>query len=346
MIVDMKLLDVLSGKITTTPPIWFMRQAGRYLPEYRQLREQAGSFWNLCFTPKLAAEVTLQPLRRFDFDAAIIFSDILIIPHALGQKVDFLPNHGPSLEQIDLNAVIKSWQDQTYLPQLAPTLEALQIVRENLAPQQALIGFSGAPWTLLTYMLNLRKGHNFEAVLDCITEQRKEVDQLLTLLADVVAVYLIEQLKNGADVVKIFDSWAGVVPPAFRTKFILTPLQQIVIKVRQHFPNAPIIYFGREISDFYPEIIQQIPNLTFAFDQFIDPIQIRDQFQPLVPVQGNLNPEILVEGGEKLISATQKLLETLTKGPYVFNLGHGILPQTPLAHVHQVVDMVKRQQGS
>lgn len=345
MLVDMKLLNVLSGKTATRPPIWFMRQAGRYLPEYRSLREQAGSFWNLCFTPELAAEVTLQPLRRFNFDAAIIFSDILIIPHALGQQVDFLPHHGPVLEKINLAQIISSWQDQTYLPKLKPTLDALQITRENLAPDQALIGFSGAPWTLATYMLNIRKAHGFDSLLTVLTAQRAQLNQLLTLLADVVAVYLIEQLKGGANVVKIFDSWAGVVPPELRPELILAPLKQIVFQIRQHFPNAPIIYFGREISDFYPEIIKNIPHLTFAFDQFVDPTKIRDDFQSLTPVQGNLDPEVLVTGGEKLITATQKLLETLAKGPYVFNLGHGILPHTPLAHVQQVVEMVKQEQG-
>lgn len=345
MIMDKKLLRVLSNEKTDRPPIWFMRQAGRYLPEYRQLREQAGSFWNLCFTPELAAEVTLQPLRRFDFDAAIIFSDILILPHALGQRVEFLPNHGPWLEEIDFSAIFKSWQDQTYLPKLLPTLQALQIVKENLQPHQALIGFSGAPWTIATYMLNVRKAHQFESTLSLLATKPREITQLLSLLADVVAVYLIEQLKYGADVVKIFDSWAGVVPIESRDELLLKPLMQIVCRVREIFPKAPIIYFGREISDYYPTIIKNIPDLTFAFDQFIEPDKIRDKFQSVVPVQGNLDPELLVCGGNELTLATQKLLETLGKGPYVFNLGHGILPQTPVNHVQQVIDLVRQTQG-
>lgn len=342
MIIDNKLLCVLSGKKTIKPPIWFMRQAGRYLPEYRQLREQAGSFWNLCFTPELAAEVTLQPIRRFDFDAAIIFSDILIIPHALEQRVEFLPNHGPWLEEIDFAAVFKIWQDQTYLSKLLPTLQALQIVKQNLQPHQALIGFSGAPWTLATYMLNVRKAHQFESVLALLETKPQEVTQLLNLLADVVAVYLIEQLKNGADVVKIFDSWAGVVPIESRDKLLLNPLMKIVSQIRETFPQTPIIYFGREISDYYPTIIKNIPNLTLAFDQFVEPIQIRDQFQSVIPVQGNLDPNLLLQGGDELIQATQNLLDVLGKGPYVFNLGHGILPQTPINHVQHVIDLVRQ----
>ncbi len=342
MIVDNKLLHVLSGGKPAKPPIWFMRQAGRYLSEYRQLREQAGSFWNLCFTPELAAEVTLQPLRRFDFDAAIIFSDILIIPHALGQHVEFLPNHGPWLEELDFLAIFKIWQDQTYLSKLQSTLQALQIVKQNLHLHQALIGFSGAPWTLATYMLNLRKAHQFESVLSLLTTKPQEVSQLLELLTDVVAIYLIEQLKNGADVVKIFDSWAGVVPIEARDELLLKPLMKIVSQIRETFPKAPIIYFGREISDYYPTIIKNISNLTLAFDQFVEPIQIRDQFQTVIPVQGNLDPALLLQGGDELTRATQNLLDVLGKGSYVFNLGHGILPQTPVNHVQHVIDLVRQ----
>lgn len=338
---EKKLLSVMCHKKTTQPPVWFMRQAGRYLPEYRKVREDAGSFWNLCFTPELAAEVTLQPLRRFAFDAAIIFSDILIIPHALGQKVNFLPDHGPVLEKIDMAGIYKSWQDQTYLPKLQPTIEALQIVKQNLETYHALIGFSGAPWTLATYMLNVRKGHQFDSVLSLLTEQRYEVEKLLSCLADVVAVYLIEQLKKGADVVKIFDSWAGIVPNADRANFLLAPLKEIVTRIRTAFPEAPVIYFGREIADFYPEILTEIPNITLAFDQFVPPSLIRDNFQIKVPVQGNLNPELLVEGGEKLEAAVYNLLETLGQGPYIFNLGHGILPQTPINHVKYVINLIK-----
>lgn len=341
MIDEKKLLSVISHKKIIQPPIWFMRQAGRYLPEYRQVREKAGSFWNLCFTPELAAEVTLQPLRRFSFDAAIIFSDILIIPHALGQQVSFMPDHGPVLEKIDMPSILKSWQDQSYLSKLNPTLEALQLVKQNLGNHQALIGFSGAPWTLATYMLNARKSHQFDSVLTLLAEQRHEVEELLSCLVDVVAIYLIEQLKSGAEVVKIFDSWAGVVPKADRVKLLLVPLRQIVAQVRSAFPDAPIIYFGREIADFYPEILTEIPNITLAFDQFVTPSLIRDEFQSKVPVQGNLDPALLVAGGVELEIAVHNLLETLGQGPYVFNLGHGILPQTPINHVEYVINLVK-----
>ncbi|WP_032112861.1 uroporphyrinogen decarboxylase [Candidatus Paracaedibacter symbiosus] len=341
MLDEKKLLSVISGQKMVQPPIWFMRQAGRYLPEYREVREQAGSFWNLCFTPELACEVTLQPLRRFAFDAAIIFSDILIVPHALGQKVDFLPDHGPKLEVIDSALVQQSWQAKSYLDKFRPTLEALKLVKQQLAPEKALIGFSGAPWTLATYMLNARKAHQFEPILKLLLTQKEEVSRLITLLSDVVADYLILQLKSGADVVKIFDSWAGVVPQIDRQELILKPLAEIVSKVRNTYPNAPIIYFGREISDFYPEIIKKIPDLTLAFDQYVKPEEIRDKFQSHIAVQGNLDPEILLQGGEKLERATRELIKILRDGPYIFNLGHGILPQTPIAHVEQVIRMVK-----
>lgn len=341
MICKKKLLSVISQREITSPPIWFMRQAGRYLPEYRQVREKAGSFWNLCLTPELAAEVTLQPLQRFDFDAAIIFSDILIIPHALGQQVSFKPDHGPVLEPINFLALYKNWQEQTYLPHLSPTLNALQRVKQSLSSYHTLIGFSGSPWTLATYMLNARKNHQFDSLPTLLIDQQKEVEALLSCLTDVVATYLIEQLKNGADVIKIFDSWAGAAPRAERTKLLLAPLQKIVTKIRSVVPNAPIIYFGREIADFYPEILTAIPDITLAFDQFVPPVLIRDDFQSKVPVQGNLDPALLVTGGENLDKAVHHLLETLGQGPYIFNLGHGILPQTPLHHVEHVIRLVK-----
>lgn len=343
MIDEKKLLTVLSGKVCNPPPIWFMRQAGRYLPEYRALRETAGSFWKLCFTPEWAAEVTLQPLRRFDLDAAIIFSDILILPHALGQDVTFLPHHGPQLTPLCLGTIEKAWQDKTYLKGLEPTLDALQIVRENLSSSQALIGFSGAPWTLATYMFNRRKEHDFEDLPTLFQSQRPQLTQVIDILVDTVAIYLLEQIKRGADVVKIFDSWAGLVPVEERETFILKPLSQIVNKIRQAAPTVPIIYFGRQISGYYPVLISHIPGLAFAFDQDVDPVHIRDTFQPYVPVQGNLDPVLLAEGGKALIEATDKLLETLSKGPYVFNLGHGVLPHTPIAHIETVIDKVKKR---
>lgn len=341
MLDEKKLLSVISGKKYYQPPIWFMRQAGRYLPEYRQIRQQAGSFWNLCFTPELASEVTLQPLRRFDFDAAIIFSDILIIPHALGQEVSFLPDHGPSLETLDYSAIVRAWKEETYLAGVKPTLDALSLVKKHLPKDKTLIGFSGAPWTLATYMFNARKNHQFDPVSSPLTGKKENVSRVIDLLADVVAVYLTEQLANGADVVKIFDSWAGMVPEMDRERLILQPLRRIVLKVRARYPEAPIIYFGREISDFYPDIIKEIQGLTFAFDQFVSPSHIRQHFDPTIPVQGNLDPQILLQGGEHLENATRHLLETLGDRPYIFNLGHGILPQTPIAHVEKVLQLVK-----
>lgn len=345
MIEEKLLLRSLSNETTMRPPIWFMRQAGRYLPEYKEVREKAGSFWNLCFTPELAAEVTLQPMRKFDFDAAIIFSDILIVPHALGQKVDFKPDHGPILEAINWRKVQDNFNKKNYHQKLQPTYNSLALVKSKLKPYQALIGFSGAPWTLATYMINLGKSASFAPILNMLLVERNYLLEMLDVLTFTVADYLIKQLESGADVVKIFDSWAEVVPEKDRREVLLKPLGKIVSLIRQKYPKSRIIYFGRKATSFYEEVLKEIPDITLAFDQDANPVEIRDNYQTKVPVQGNLDPALLLKGGKELIHRTQYLLETLGKRAYIFNLGHGILPQTPPSHVSQVIDIIKKYKG-
>lgn len=337
----MIFLETIRGQISDIPPIWFMRQAGRYLPEYRQVREKAGGFWNLCFTPDKAAEVTLQPVRRFDVDAAIIFSDILVIPLALGQKVTFAPNHGPLLETIDWGNFLRLAEDRLDLSDLAPSYQAISLVREQLSTDKALIGFAGSPWTVATYMIDGGKQNRFKDSLAWIVEQPQLLDAVLALLTKATIEHLSNQVSAGANVVQIFDSWAAAVPAPHRAKLLIAPLQAIVSQLRQRYPHLPIIYFGRGVSDLYPEIIALIPDLVLGIDQQTSPAWVAAALPKTTPVQGNLSPETLVNGGAELEQEIKTIKQTFASRPYIFNLGHGILPHTPIDHVYAMIQQVR-----
>lgn len=340
-------------KKPTPPSLWMMRQAGRYLPEYKALRKKAGHFWTLCFTPDYASEVTLQPIKRFKYDAAIIFSDILVIPKALGQIVDFLPDHGPSLEQLDWTSFLKQGINiDKFQKELNPIYLALKQTKEGLGKECALIGFSGTPWTLATYMLDLGKGKGINKEF---RESRRALDnplfleQLLDLLCQAIIAYLIEKINFGADVVQLFDSWAGIVPIHLRQKVLFDPLKKIIAGVRKTHPTTPIIYFGRGISESYPILLNDLEkmgplycqNFALGIDQMTDILWVKDTLQPRTCVQGNLDPDVLRRGGDELTKAVEHILKTLSTGSHIFNLGHGILPDTPIAHVEYVVEKVR-----
>lgn len=333
-----------SKKEQISPPLWMMRQAGRYLPEYRQLREKAGSFWKLCLTPEYAAEITLQPIQRFNFDAAIIFSDILVIPQALGQTVNFLPNHGPLLENINWESFIKFANWESFSDNLIPTYKALSLTKENLPSQTTLIGFTGSPWTIATYMLDLGKSKDptkkFIMSLKAL-ETPEFITKIIKLLTKAVSIHLINQIKSGAEVVQIFDSWAQIVPDHLRLNILYNPLQEIVETVKSTYPNVPIIYFGKGVSSDYSALLKQIPTLCLGLDQQANILKAQKDLQPHTCLQGNLDPEILYEGGQPLIENIDHLLSTFAQGSYIFNLGHGILPQTPISHVEILVEKVR-----
>jgi uroporphyrinogen decarboxylase len=340
--VQKPLLDVLEGRRRSVPPVWMMRQAGRYLPEYRKIRQQAGSFLDLCFNPQLAAEVTLQPVRRFQFDAAILFSDILVIPHALGQAVSFEVGEGPRLPPLQEIGGVSALRREADQDILAPVYEVIGLVKAAIPPDVALIGFCGAPWTVATYMIAGRGTPDQAPARIFAYRQSQAFAELIDILVEASASYLIRQFEAGVDVVQIFDTWAGVLPPEEFDRWCIEPARRIVSRVRQEIPQAKIIGFPRGAGTGLRRYIEQVPVHAVGLDWMIDRNFAREQIQRRVVVQGNLDPLVLLAGGPALDGAVDAVLEAFAGGPFIFNLGHGILPETPIAHVEQ---MLKRVRG-
>ena len=335
------LLDVLGGKKLTTPPLWMMRQAGRYLPEYREVRARAGSFLDLCFTPELAAEVTLQPIRRFAFDAAIIFSDILVIPYALGREVRFEVGEGPRLDPLDTPAKISTLSTEADFDKLEPVYEALRRVRGELADNIALIGFCGAPWTVATYMV---AGHGTpdQAPARMLAYREPEAfSRIIDALVENSIRYLVGQLRAGADCVQIFDTWAGVLPPREFLRWSIAPTARIVEGVRAKKPDAKIIGFPRGAGALLPAYVGATKVNAVSIEWTAEPALVRERVQSRVAVQGNLDPLALIAGGGALDRAVDDVLANYAQGRLIFNLGHGITPETPIAHVEQMVRRVR-----
>jgi uroporphyrinogen decarboxylase len=338
-------LEVLSGRRQPVPPLWMMRQAGRYLPEYRELRAKAGSFLDLCFTPEFAAEVTLQPIRRFNFDAAIIFSDILVIPYALGRSVRFEAGEGPRLDPLDSPDKVATLATEADFSKLEPVFEALRRVRRELDPKIALIGFCGAPWTVATYMV---AGQGTPDQAPARMMAYKHPDAFAKIIDSIVEnsiIYLLEQLKAGADVLQIFDTWAGVLPPREFQRWSVEPTKCIVEGVRKQVPGAKIIGFPRGAGALLPSYVEATGVDGVSIDWATEPSLIRDKVQSRVAVQGNLDPLVLIAGGAALDRAVDDVLSSYAGGRLIFNLGHGIQPETPIAHVEQMVKRVRAYQG-
>jgi uroporphyrinogen decarboxylase len=337
------ILEVLSGRAQAVPPVWFMRQAGRYLPEYRALRERAGSFLTLCFTPDMAAEVTLQPIRRFGFDAAILFSDILVVPHALGRTVTFEAGEGPRLDPLDsadkLNALASEADEAVF----APVYEAVRRVKRQLPPDVALLGFCGAPWTVATYMVAGRGTPDQAPARLMAYREREAFARMIDILVAVSSRYLIEQLRAGADAVQIFDTWAGVLPPAEFARWCVEPVRKIIANVRAEIPEAKIIGFPRGAGASLAAYVNDVPVDAVSIDWTAEPAFIRERIQSKVAVQGNLDPLVLLAGGAALDRAVDEILRNFASGPFIFNLGHGILPETPIAHVEQTLRRIRNR---
>jgi uroporphyrinogen decarboxylase len=319
-----------------------MRQAGRYLPEYRALREKAGDFLTLCFTPELAAEVTLQPVRRFGFDAAILFSDILVIPHALGQLVRFTAGEGPQLDPISNRQTLTRLKLEVDHSLLAPVYEAIRQVKASLAPNVALLGFCGAPWTVASYMIAGQGTPDQQPARMFAYGDPEAFSGLIDKLVDASASYLIRQLQAGVDAVQIFDTWAGVLPAEELARWCIDPTQRIIAKVRSHVPGAKVIGFPRGIGTGLLRYVEDVPIDAVGLDWTADLAFVRDQIQWRVPVQGNLDPLALLAGGAALDRGVDNILKAFSERPFIFNLGHGILPQTPIAHVEQMLERVRR----
>ncbi len=335
------LLRVLSGQREAVPPIWMMRQAGRYLPEYRAVRERAGGFLDLCFNPELAAEVTLQPIKRFDFDAAILFSDILVMPLALGRAVTFHAGEGPRLEPLADAAAIDALLPAIDPSVVGPVYETVRRVRVALDPQKTLIGFCGAPWTVATYMV---AGHGTPDQAPARLFAYRDPDNFQRLIDRLVAgsiEYLVGQLKAGADCVQIFDTWAGVLPPMEFERWCIRPTRAIIDGVRAQVPGAKVIGFPRGAGSKLPDYVVQTAVNGVGIDWTVELDFARDCAQNLVAVQGNVDPLALLAGGAALDREVDAVMAALSGGPFIFNLGHGILPPTPIAHVEQMLRRVR-----
>ena len=339
-----KLLRTLAGERTDIPPVWMMRQAGRHLPEYRETRSRAGDFLALCYTPELAAEVTLQPIRRYGLDAAILFADILLLPDALGLEVRFVDGEGPRLSTVKTRADLDALHPPDSIHQhLAPVYDTLRIVSGTLPSEAALIGFAGAPWTVATYMIagtgtpGQGPAHALKA------EQPALFDALIERLTDATIAYLSAQIEAGAEVVKLFDSWAGSLAGEDFENYAVGPACRIVTALKCRHPDTPVIAFPRGAGTRYEGYARRTGADCVALDDSVDPAWAARHVQKDGPVQGNLAPRHLVAGGDALVRETRSILEAFRAGPHVFNLGHGITPDASPDNVHLMIDTVRNR---
>ena len=341
-----RMLRALQGESLVRPPIWLMRQAGRYLPEYREVRTQAGSFLDLCFTPDLAVEVTLQPIRRFGFDAAILFSDILVVPHALGQKVWFVDGQGPRLEALEAPRDLERLSKAGLHEALAPVYEAVRRLRRELLPETTLIGFAGAPWTVASYMLEGGSSRDFALAKRWAYGTPESMQRLIDLLVEATGDYLLAQIDAGAEVVQIFDSWAGIWPEGQLRRWCLEPVKALTARVKAERPGVPVIVFPRGAGVLYQAYAKECGADALGLDTTVPLPWARTTLQPRACLQGNLDPLLLVAGGPVLWQGVDDILRQLGDGPFVFNLGHGIVPDTPLEHVAGLVERVHGWTGA
>ena len=336
---DRKVMKVLAGETLFPPPVWLMRQAGRYLPEYRATRKKAGGFLDLCYTPELAEEVTLQPIRRYGFAAAILFSDILVIPDALDRNVRFVEGRGPLMDPIDA-AGIGALDGSSLLEHLAPVMETVRRLRRSLPSETTLLGFCGAPWTVATYMI-AGQGTPDQAPARLFAYREPEAfDQLLETLSVLSADYLCAQIEAGADAVQIFDSWAGVLGETEFERFCVKPMRAIIDRVRRRHDGARIIAFAKGAGQLLTDYRQKTGADALGLDWAV-PMPFAQALQRDGPVQGNLDPMRVVAGGRALDEGVDAILRGLGGGPLIFNLGHGITPQADPDHVTRLVDRVR-----
>ncbi|PVE24811.1 uroporphyrinogen decarboxylase [Microvirga sp. KLBC 81] len=334
------MLRVLNGEPVWPLPIWIMRQAGRYLPEYRETRKQAGSFLDLCYTPRLAEEVTLQPIRRFGFDASILFSDILVIPHALGQDVRFVENEGPKLDPVTSEKDFSRLADELPLERLDPVFETLDRLKQSLPQETTLLGFCGAPWTVASYMI-AGKGTPDQAPAR-LTAYRDPafMDTLIDRLVRASTAYLIRQIDAGAEAVQIFESFGSALPPALFDRLSLNPIRRMVEGLKAARPQAKAIVFVRGGANLHRFASAGIGD-AFALDWTLDPAVVLPTLPNTVATQGNLDPLALIAGGAPMEQGIDHILKSARGRPHIFNLGHGILPETPIAHVEQMIARVR-----
>lgn len=335
MTVNTKFHKTCLGEIQEIPPVWMMRQAGRYLPEYLEIRKKFPDFMEFCFTPESVTEVTLQPIKRFNFDAAIIFSDILVIPHAIGQDVWFEKGYGPKLKPLP---AFELW-NKNWVKTLTPVYNAIKTTRSKLSKDKSLIGFAATPWTLGAYMLCQNKIGTAQNLYTAINKHTGLLNPLLDKLVPIVAQHLINQVNAGCDVVQLFDSWASFCNTDEQENNLITPLIKILKLFWYAHPLTPVIYYGKEISHLYNNISERVNGpLVLGYDQYVD---ISVAHNANKPSQGNLDPDVLIAGGAALDIAVNSILSATKTRAHIFNLGHGIKPETPLKHVERMLQLVR-----
>lgn len=334
-----KLLRVLKGERATVPPIWLMRQAGRYLPEYRELRAQKGGFLELMSDSDAAAEITLQPIERFGFDGAILFADILTIPHALGQDLRFEAGEGPRLSPPLVDAALEGLSAAPET--LEPVYGTVQRVRARLSPETTFLGFAGSPWTVATYMVAGQGSRDQSETRRYAYRDPQAFQAIIDAIVLATIDYLSKQIEAGVDAVQLFDSWAGSLSPAQFERWVIAPNAAIVAGLKARHPQTPIIGFPKGAGGKLPAYAREVGADAIGLDETVDPDWANAALPAGVPVQGNLDPLALIAGGEELTAAARRILAAFPERPHIFNLGHGILPDTPIAHVEQLLAIVR-----
>ena len=337
--VDKPLLAVLRGERRDPPPMWLMRQAGRYLPEYRALRAEKGGFLDLVYDPAAAAEVTIQPLRRFAFDGAILFSDILIVPYAIGQDLWFETGEGPRLAPKMGEARLRDLKP--HMERLDPIYETVRLVKPLLSPETTFLGFAGSPWTVATYMIAGQGSREQAEARQLAYDDPGKMDMILDLIATVTVDYLSGQIAAGVEAVQLFDSWSGSLAPAQFERFVIARNAWIVSKLKRRHPDTPIIGFPKGAGGKLGAYARETGVDAIGLDETVDPLWANRELPDGMPVQGNLDPLALMAGGEPMRDAAVRVLDALSPRPHIFNLGHGIGQHTPIAHVEQLVELVK-----
>ncbi|MCL4066361.1 uroporphyrinogen decarboxylase [Pseudomonas sp. GX19020] len=339
---EKKILRALRGEVQPVPPVWMMRQAGRYLPEYRATRAEAGDFLRLCYNSELAAEVTLQPIRRYGFDAAILFADILLLPQALGRALWFETGEGPRMETTTSAAEVAGLRpDEAIHETLAPVYQTLRILKRELPAETTLIGFAGAPWTVATYMIAGRGKEEQAGAHRLKREDRATFEALIDRLTGATIEYLSAQVEAGAEVIKLFDSWAGSLKGQDFQDFAVKPAAKIIAALKARHPGLPVIAFPREAGAGYIGFAGATGADCVAVDNSVSPEWAAEHVQKEICVQGNLAPHHLVTGGEDLIRETRHVVRAFSKGPHIFNLGHGITPDADPDNVQRMIDAVR-----
>lgn len=335
-----RFLKALKKQELDRPPFWLMRQAGRYLPEYKETRATAGSFLDLCYNPKLAEEVTLQPLRRYNFDAAILFADILLIPNALGQPLAYKEGEGPVLDPVRSAKELTSLSLDKIHEVLNPVYETVNRLSKSLPDHCALIGFAGAPWTVATYMVEGRGSKDYVEIKKWIYSDPEGFQKLMDILVYSTTEYLLKQVEAGAEAIQIFDTWAGVLPDAEFKKWVIEPTKQIIEALRRSYPDLPVIGFPKGVGGNLIDFVKATGVDAVSLDTATPLSWAAKEIQPHVVVQGNLDPISVVIGGQAMVDRIHQILETLSGGPHIFNLGHGIIPQTPPENVALLAETI------